>query len=66
MNENKNVFDDLIPTEKLPTSAKAEVMGRLGSAKSMRDFWNLLMNNKRETSSNAKDNADRSKDNMDK
>ena len=42
MEENKNVFDDITPNEKLPASAKSEVMDRLAAAKLMLDFWDLF------------------------
>lgn len=53
MAENKNVFDDITPNEKLPATAKAEVMDRLAATKLMLDFWDLFAQKRVEVNLNA-------------
>ena len=52
MEENKTVFDDMTPQDKMPASAKADVMNRIATAKLALSFWDLFAQKRMEVSLN--------------
>ena len=58
---DKNIFQKIEPTAKMPKSSKQEVLGKIETAKLLLDFWDLFASKRVEMNLNTIKQIDNNK-----